>query len=77
VTVPTAYSAVKLAGAAYLGWLAWYSPSPGGISPLEARSLEQHTDRRLFASRQQRAGRQLANAGSPTGGAWRVNTATS
>lgn len=46
--VPAAYDVVKLAGAAYLAWLAWTMLRPGGASPFEARELEAHSARRLF-----------------------------
>lgn len=48
VAVPGAYQVVKLAGAAYLGWLAWQTLRPGGGSPFETRELEAHSSRRLF-----------------------------
>ncbi|KHL10708.1 UNVERIFIED_CONTAM: lysine transporter LysE [Mumia flava] len=46
--VPEAYHAVKLAGAAYLAWLAWQVVRPGGGSPFEMRPLSSHSARRLF-----------------------------
>jgi threonine/homoserine/homoserine lactone efflux protein len=46
--VPAAYTAVKIAGALYLGWLAWGMLRPGGRSPFEARDLEPVSDGRLF-----------------------------
>jgi threonine/homoserine/homoserine lactone efflux protein len=53
VAVPAAYTALKLAGAAYLGYLAWQALRPGGTSvfaPVEAREpLPPDPVRRLFA----------------------------
>ncbi|HEX6500942.1 MAG TPA: LysE family translocator [Micromonosporaceae bacterium] len=48
VAVPELYLAVKLAGAAYLGWLAIKALRPGGISVFEPRELEPDSPRRLF-----------------------------
>ncbi|MEU4550294.1 LysE family translocator [Nonomuraea dietziae] len=47
--VPAAYTALKLAGAAYLGWLAWKALRPGGGSVFETRELEHASNRRLFS----------------------------
>lgn len=47
--VPYAYDALRLAGAAYLGWLAWNALKPGGRSPFEVRDLPPDLPRRLFA----------------------------
>jgi threonine/homoserine/homoserine lactone efflux protein len=47
--VPYAYDALRLAGAAYLGWLAWNALKPGGRSPFEVRDLSPDSPRRLFA----------------------------
>ncbi len=47
--VPYAYDALRLAGAAYLGWLAWNALKPGGRSPFEVRDLAPDSPRRLFA----------------------------
>ncbi|MFI6297892.1 LysE family translocator [Nonomuraea sp. NPDC050790] len=47
--VPAAYTALKLAGAAYLLWLAWNTVRPGGTSAFEARELPVERPRRLFA----------------------------
>ncbi|MFI9552239.1 LysE family translocator [Nonomuraea endophytica] len=47
--VPAAYTALKLAGAAYLLWLAWNTIKPGGVSAFEARELPVERPRRLFA----------------------------
>lgn len=46
--VPAAYTVVKLAGAAYLAYLAWGMLRPGGASPFEARELAPHSRPRLF-----------------------------
>ena len=47
--VPYAYDALRLAGAVYLGWLAWTALRPGGRSPFEVRNLPPDSPRRLFA----------------------------
>ncbi|MCC8428528.1 LysE family translocator [Reyranella aquatilis] len=47
--IPYAYDALRLAGAAYLGWLAWSALRPGGRSPFEVRALPPDSPRRLFA----------------------------
>ncbi len=49
MAVPYAYDALRLAGAAYLGWLAWQSLKPGGRSPFQIRDLPADTPRRLVA----------------------------
>lgn len=46
--VPYAYDALRIAGALYLGWLAWEAIRPGGRSPFEVKSLPQASGRRLF-----------------------------
>jgi threonine/homoserine/homoserine lactone efflux protein len=46
--VPYAYDALRLAGAAYLAWLAWQALRPGGRSPFEVRKLPVDSPRRLF-----------------------------
>ncbi|GIJ26710.1 lysine transporter LysE [Micromonospora qiuiae] len=48
VLVPTLYTAVKLAGAAYLLWLAWQAVRPGGHSPFTPAPLPPDPARRLF-----------------------------
>ncbi|HZF85416.1 MAG TPA: LysE family transporter, partial [Burkholderiaceae bacterium] len=35
--VPFAFDAIRLAGAAYLLWLAWQAVRPGGTAPFQAR----------------------------------------
>ncbi|AXK86624.1 LysE family translocator [Nocardia farcinica] len=46
--VPGLYLAVKLAGAAYLLWLAWRALRPGGASVFEPADLPADPARRLF-----------------------------
>ena len=46
--VPQAYTAVKVAGAGYLVYLAWGMVKPGGGSPFETRELVPHSRLRLF-----------------------------
>ncbi|WP_319942404.1 LysE family translocator [Nocardia aurantia] len=46
--VPELYLAVKLAGALYLGWLAWKTLRPGGISAFAPSELPADPTRRLF-----------------------------
>ncbi|SOD62073.1 Threonine/homoserine/homoserine lactone efflux protein [Streptomyces zhaozhouensis] len=46
--VPGLYLAVKLAGACYLGWLAWQTLRPGGTSAFTRRDLPPESARRLF-----------------------------
>lgn len=48
VEVPQLYVAVKLAGAAYLGWLAWKALRPGGVSVFASVELQLDSPRRLF-----------------------------
>ncbi|MEV4200569.1 LysE family translocator [Micromonospora globbae] len=48
VLVPALYTAVKLAGAAYLLWLAWRTLRPGGSSPFTPAPLPLERPRRLF-----------------------------
>ncbi|GAT69363.1 LysE family translocator [Planomonospora sp. ID91781] len=47
--VPAAYTAIKLAGAAYLLWLAWCAVRPGGGSVFASRELPPDRPARLFA----------------------------
>ncbi|WP_284735766.1 LysE family translocator [Dongia deserti] len=47
--VPLAYDALRLAGAAYLGWMAWNALKPGGASPFQVRNLPADSHRRLFS----------------------------
>lgn len=48
VAVPTAYTVLKLAGAAYLLYLAWQAVRPGGTSVFTPRQLPVDSARRLF-----------------------------
>ncbi|MEO7547001.1 MAG: LysE family translocator [Ramlibacter sp.] len=48
LAVPVAFTAIKLAGAAYLLWLAWQAVRPGGSSPFEPRALPHDSPLRLF-----------------------------
>src|SRR5438552_12088336 len=47
--VPYAYDALRLAGAAYLLWLAWQALKPNGRSPFQVRELAVDRPRKLFA----------------------------
>ncbi|WP_374986540.1 LysE family translocator [Streptomyces fradiae] len=49
VAVPQLYLLVKLAGAAYLGWLAWCALRPGGVSVFTPQDVPPDSRRRLFA----------------------------
>ncbi|MGJ4890979.1 LysE family translocator [Bradyrhizobium sp. HKCCYLRH3099] len=46
--VPFAYDALRLAGAAYLLYLAWQAVKPGGRSPFQVKKLAIDSPRRLF-----------------------------
>ena len=46
--VPEIYVALKLAGAAYLLWLAWQAFRPGGMSVFATQELEPDRPRKLF-----------------------------
>jgi threonine/homoserine/homoserine lactone efflux protein len=46
--VPYAYDALRLAGAAYLLWLAWQAVKPGGRSPFQVKALPADSPRKLF-----------------------------
>lgn len=48
VAVPQLYVGIKLAGAAYLGWLAWKALKPGGVSVFTPPEMEPDSPRRLF-----------------------------
>lgn len=48
LAAPLAFTAIKVAGALYLLWLAWQAVRPGGLSPFETRSLPHDPPRRLF-----------------------------
>jgi threonine/homoserine/homoserine lactone efflux protein len=47
--IPLAYDGLRLAGAAYLLYLAWQALGPGGRSPFQVRDLPVDSNRRLFA----------------------------
>ncbi|MFG2001810.1 LysE family translocator [Spirillospora sp. NPDC048911] len=46
--VPALYTAIKLAGAGYLLWMAWQAVKPGGGSPFAPKELPVDPPRRLF-----------------------------
>lgn len=46
--IPYAYDALRLAGAAYLGWLAWQALKPNGRSPFQVKTLAIDSPRKLF-----------------------------
>jgi threonine/homoserine/homoserine lactone efflux protein len=48
VLVPVLYTALKIAGAAYLLWLAWQALKPGGTSAFAPKELPADSPRRLF-----------------------------
>lgn len=48
LAAPLAFTAIKVAGALYLLWLAWQAVRPGGLSPFETRTLPHDPPRRLF-----------------------------
>src|SRR3978361_1744634 len=47
--VPYAYDALRLAGGAYLLWLAWQAVRPNGRSPFVVKKLSVDGPRKLFA----------------------------
>lgn len=49
LAVPMAFDAVRIAGAAYLLWLAWQALKPGGTAPFAVRALPHDGPRRLLA----------------------------
>jgi threonine/homoserine/homoserine lactone efflux protein len=49
LAIPYAYDALRLAGAAYLLWLAWQAMKPGGRSPFQVRKLAVDSPQKLFA----------------------------
>lgn len=48
MAVPLAFDALRIAGAAYLAWLAWDAVRPGGSSPFQPRALPHDAPGRLF-----------------------------
>jgi threonine/homoserine/homoserine lactone efflux protein len=46
--VPALYTVIKIAGAAYLLWLAWQAVRPGGRSAFEPREMSIDPPRKLF-----------------------------
>ncbi|MBO9641855.1 MAG: LysE family translocator [Pseudacidovorax sp.] len=48
LAVPFAFDAIRLAGAAYLLWLAWQAVRPGGTAPFQPRALPADPPARLF-----------------------------
>ncbi|GKS77497.1 LysE family translocator [Acidovorax sp. SUPP950] len=46
--VPMAFDALRIAGAAYLLWMAWQAVKPGGSAPFQARDLPHDAPRKLF-----------------------------
>jgi threonine/homoserine/homoserine lactone efflux protein len=48
IAVPELYLAVKIAGACYIGWLAWRALRPGGLSVFTPVDLPEHPPIRLF-----------------------------
>src|SRR3546814_16800996 len=48
LAVPYAYDTLRLAGAAYLLWLAWQAVRPGGRPPFQVRDLQRDGLARLF-----------------------------
>src|SRR5215468_9404332 len=46
--IPLAYDALRLAGAAYLLWLAWQAVKPGGRSPFQVKKLAVDSPPKLF-----------------------------
>lgn len=49
MAVPYAYDALRIAGALYLGYLAWQAIRPGGRSPFQVRDLPKDSPRKLLA----------------------------
>lgn len=48
LAVPLAFDAIRLAGAAYLLWLAWQALRPGGAAPFQPRALPADSPATLF-----------------------------
>jgi len=49
IAVPFAFDTIRLAGAAYLLWLAWQALKPNGTAPFEARLLPHDRPAKLFS----------------------------
>lgn len=49
LAIPYAYDVLRLAGAAYLFWLAWQALRPGAPALFQSRDLPPDSSRRLFA----------------------------
>lgn len=49
LAIPFAYDTIRIAGALYLGWLAWNALRPGGHSPFQLRDLPPDSPRKLYA----------------------------
>lgn len=49
IAVPFAFDTIRLAGAAYLLWLAWQALKPDGTAPFEARLLPHDRPAKLFS----------------------------
>ncbi|MBO9652404.1 MAG: LysE family translocator [Variovorax sp.] len=49
IAVPFAFDTIRLAGAAYLLWLAWQALKPNGSAPFEARLLPHDRPAKLFS----------------------------
>lgn len=49
MAVPYAYDALRLAGAAYLLYLAWQAVKPGGRSAFQVQQLAPDSPRKLMA----------------------------
>jgi len=48
LSLPYAYDALRLGGAAYLGWMAWQCLRPGAAPVFAPRPVPPESDRRLF-----------------------------
>ncbi|NML48516.1 LysE family translocator [Ramlibacter sp. G-1-2-2] len=48
LAVPIAFDALRIAGAAYLLWLAWEAVRPGGSTPFQPRALPIDSTAKLF-----------------------------
>src|SRR5690606_2024827 len=48
LAVPIAFDAIRLAGAAYLLWLAWEALRPGGRTPFQPRQMDADSPAKLL-----------------------------